>query len=56
MHKKHGRAIAMWLRVFEFFVVYAIRLFTVPYIFVRSFKYTVSYLIFECTEGAGVGD
>ena len=37
------------------------RLFTVPYFFARSFRYTASYrhaaiLIFKCTEGAGVGD
>ena len=37
------------------------RLFTAPYFFVRSFRYTASYrhgyiLIFKCTEGAGVGD
>ena len=38
----------------------AARLFTVPYFFVRSFRYTTSYrhgiLIFKGTEGAGVGD
>ena len=32
------------------------RLFTVPYIFVRSFRYTASYRHVYCTEGAGVGD
>ena len=37
------------------------RLFTIPYFFVRSFRYTASYchgyiLIFKCTERAGVGD
>ena len=34
------------------------RLFTVPYFFVRLYRYTASYrhLIFKCTEGASVGD
>ena len=34
----------------------ATRLFTVPYVFVRSFRYTASYRHGYCTEGAGVGD
>ena len=34
----------------------ASRLFTVPYFFVRSFRYTASYHHGYCTEGAGVGD
>ena len=38
-----------------------ITLFTVPYFFVRSFRYTASYrhgyiLIFKCIEGVGIGD
>ena len=33
-----------------------LRLFTVPYFFVRSFRYTASYRHGDCTEGAGVGD
>ena len=32
------------------------RLFTVPYFFVRSFRYTAPYRHDYCTEGAGVGD
>ena len=36
------------------------RLFTVPYFFVRSFRFTASYrhgyLDFKCTKGAGVGE
>ena len=39
---------------------YFYRLSTVPYFFLRSFRYTASsvtgILIFKCTEGAGVGD
>ena len=31
-------------------------LFTVPYFFVRSFRYTASYCHRYCTEGAGVGN
>ena len=32
------------------------RLLTVPYFFVRSFRYTASYCHGYRTEGAGVGD
>ena len=44
------------LRHKQLCITFPTSLFTVPYFFVRSFRYIASYRHGYCTEGAGVGD